>query len=126
MIILDDGKNVGPQRFFKRSEIIIKKPAEHTEVIFDKMIDRTLIGAYFFGNQCKRGLRHRQQEGQVIVPQIFVKTVSRRQIQKAVDLVQHTGCQLLSVIVSPVKSPADVRELHQDALLSDLPVNDQF
>ena len=126
MIILDDGKNVGPQRFFKRSEIIIKKLAEHTEVIFDKMIDRALIGAHFFGDQRERSLRHGQEESQIIVPEIFVKPVSRRQIQKAVDLVQHTGCQFLPVIISPVKCPADIRELHQDALFSDLSVNDQF
>ena len=90
------------------------------------MIDGALVGADLLGDQGKGRLGHGQQKGQVIVPEVPVEPVPGRQVQQTMDLVQNLRGQYLSVIVSAVELTAYIRQPHQDAVLSDLPVNDQF
>ena len=124
VIILDHRKNVRFQRLFQRRKIVVKQLFKNTQIILYKMIDRSFIGTCLLGNQGKRSLCHGEQKGQVVMPEILVKTIACRQIQQSVDLVQNTPCQSLFVILSAVKIPAYLCELHQNAVLSDLTIYD--
>ena len=70
------------------------------------MIDRALIGARLLGDQGERRLCHGEKKCQIIVPQIVVESVARRQVQQSVDLVENTSRQGLFVINTLVKFSA--------------------
>ena len=105
-IVFDHRKDVHIQRFFQRRKVVVKELFENPQIIFDKVIDRALIGARLLGDQGERRLCHGEKKGQIIVPQIVVESVARRQVQQSVDLVENTSRQGLFVINTLVKFSA--------------------
>ena len=108
VIILDHRKDIHLQSFFQRRKIIIKQLFENAQVIFYKVIDRAFVGPCLLGDQCKWSLCHGEQKGQIVVPEIFVKSVAGRQVQQSVDLVKNASREGLLIIIPPVKLPADL------------------
>ena len=77
-------------------------------------------------NQGKRGLRRRQQERQIIMPEIPIETIVSRNIQQPIDLGQDLSGQNGLIIVSGLKFLADSGQMEQDTVFIDFAVNDQF
>ena len=80
------------------------------KIISCKHVNRSIIGAHLLGYYGKRILIHCQQECQIIVPQIFVKTVAGGDIQQPVDLRINLRDQLFLHIITGVKLLTDISQ----------------
>ena len=60
------------------------------------------------------------------MPEIVVEPVGGGEVQKLMDFVQHLLGQDFGVKVPLVKAAADVREPEQDAVLPEIPIDDEF
>ena len=70
------------------------------------MIDRSVVGAHLLRGQAERVLIGDEYEGKVVVPQVLIKTVGSRQIQKALYFSVNICDQLLRRLVSVCRKPA--------------------
>ena len=126
MVVLNDREAADAQLLFDDRKIVVKELAEDLQIVFGELIDRPVVRADLLRNQREGRLRHRQQKRQIVMPEVPVKTIGRRHVQKPVDLIENFPDQLLILIGSFIEAVADVREPEQNAVLRNFPVNDQF
>ena len=96
--MLDDVEAVEPRRLLERAEIIGEQLAEDFEIVLDEFPHATLARAMFLADERERRLCHREQEGDIIVPEIAVEAIDRRDVEHAVDLRQDAARQLFGVM----------------------------
>ena len=124
--ILQHGEHRHRQRLFQLGEVIVEELLEEDEVMAGKGVHRTGVRPHFLRYQRKGSLRIRQQEGQIVVPEIIVEPVLRGKIQQPVDFRQRLLRQTVPGSVPLLETPADVRQTEQDAVLPDVAVDDEL
>ena len=124
--MLDDIKAIEPRRFFQRAEVIREQLAEDFEIVLDKAAHAALARAMLLADERERRLRHREQECDVVVPEIAIEAVDRRDVEHAVDLRQDAARQFPRIIIRRIKISTDIRKSEQDAVLADLAIDDEF
>ena len=125
-VIADYGKAVDPEGFFNSRKIIIKELPEHGEILLRKMIDGSVDRPGLLRYQRERSFRHREQESQVIVPQIAIKSIRCRQVKQGMDYIKDLPCQCIRLVMSLIEPPEDLRQAKQYAVLWNIAVNNQF
>ena len=126
MVVLDDGKAVDSKLTLHRSKIIVEELLEDGIIVLYKFVDRALLCADFFGDKRKWRLGRCNDESKIIVPKIFVKSIGRRNVQKAIDLRKDPGDQFFFIVIIRTEFSADFREAEQNAVLPDAAVDDEF
>ncbi len=86
------------------------------------MIDTAFAGSHLFAGHAERIFIGQKKKGEIIVPQIFVKTIEGGEIQKRFYLLIDPGNQFLPAALSPVKILKNAGELPQDAVFPQIPV----
>ena len=124
--LFQNSEAVDPQSPLYFAKIIGKKLSEDPEIVERELVDAAFISANLLGDQSKRGLCSSDQIGQVIVPQVLIKTVFGRKIQQTVHLFIDLPDQLFLVIISLVEPAADLCHAVKDTLFPDPSVYDQF
>ncbi len=105
----------------------MKQLHKSLKVIFCKMIDASAIPRPdFFTGNAKRIFICDQKIGKIILPQIFIKTIIGCNDQNPFDLLINTGDQLILVVSVALYLLADIRKLHQDTVLWQISIYDQF
>ena len=124
--MLDDVEAVETCRLLERAEVIGKQLAEDFEIVLDESPHAALARTMLLADERERRLRHREQERDVVVPEVAVEAVDRRDVEHAVDLRQDAARQLFGVMRPRRKVAADARKPEQDAVFADLTVDDEF
>ena len=86
------------------------------------MIDCPVIGSHFFTGKAEGILIGHQHKGQIIVPEILVKTVSSRQIENCFYLSVNICNQFLAAIMTAVKAFKYLREPPQNTVFSQISI----
>ena len=87
------GETVHRKLLFQPGKVIVKQVPEHLKIMFDKHIDRPVLGSHLFTDQRKGILIGNQKKSQVILPQIFIKGKIRGHRQELLHLAEHPAPQ---------------------------------
>ena len=86
VVIADRRETVDTKIFFNGTKVKVKQFFEYGEICFCKMIDGTVIGTYLLTGHAERVFIGQQDEGQIIVPQIFVEAILGGKIEERFHL----------------------------------------
>ena len=86
VVIADRRETVDTKIFFNGTKVKVKQFFEYGEICFCKMIDGTVIGTYLLTGHAEIVFIGQQDEGQIIVPQIFVEAILGRKIEERFHL----------------------------------------
>ena len=120
-----DGEAIDAEVTLDGREVKIEELLEDGKVSQCEVIDTAVACPVPFAGQGEAVLVRKQQECQVIMPQVAVEAVERRQIQQTLDLPVNARDQriLLAGVVAVIRENAG--ELHENAVLTEIGVQQQ-
>ena len=125
VVVRELRKAVDFKHLLQICKIIVKQLEKSLKVIFCKMVHAGAVrSADFLTRQAERIFIHHEHEGEIVLPQILVKAIIRRNNQNPLYLLINPRF-LPDPVASPLQLPADVRQLHQYALLRHIAVHNQ-
>ena len=81
---------------------------------------RSFARAGLFRHQGEGCFCHGEQEGEIIVPQVFVEAVHCGEVQEPVDLMQDLPAESLRFLPAFVEAAADAGQTVQDGIFADV------
>ena len=122
LIVADGAEAVNLQIPLNGAKIKVKQVFEHLEICLCEMVDGTVIGSHLFAGHTEGILIGQENKGQIIVPQVLVKAVHGRQIQKRLHLLINPRGQLCRAAVILFIILENTGQLPEDAVFSQIPV----
>ena len=125
-VMADGGKAVDLQIPLDRAEIKIKQVFKYPEIPLREMIDAAVVCPHLLAGHTEGILVSQENKGQVIVPQILVKPIHGRQIEKSLHLLIDPRGQLRLRAHAVFIILKNTGKLPQDAVLPQIPVQNQL
>ena len=86
LILAEGGEAVDAQVPLQGGEIVVEQGPEYGKILLGEVVDRTRLLPGPLGDETERVLIGHQQEGQIVLPQVFVKAVVGGQVQQPLHL----------------------------------------
>ena len=79
-VVAYSSEAIDTKSLFNRSEIKIKQLLKYGKICFCKMVDSSIVGTDFFTGHAERVFVGQKDKGQIVVPQVLVKSIFGGQV----------------------------------------------
>ena len=117
LVMAEGGEAVDVQLPFQGREVVVEEGPEDGEILLGEVVHGAFQLPGALGDEAERVFVGHEQEGQVVLPEVFVKAVVRGQVQQTLDLVVEALDQFLPGQAAGLPVLEEGGEAAQDACL---------